>query len=146
MKIELPQAKGARIAAYAVAGIVALIAIGAVLWFVFVRPRALQTQAASSRIEAAGSAATAGAARDTVKLQVEHSRQIVAIEVQTKEGEHAVHSAQGANVASPDVAAAMRAALCVSGSHRADPACSAVRGSGGSVGDVEPDTGRAAPR
>ena len=117
----------ARVPAMALGGTAMLLLAALLLWFVFVRPRALQTEAARARIDAAASAASAGAATQAISLKIDHDREITRINTITKEGEHAVQSASGAQAQSLDVARALRAAVCLSAAHRADPACGALR-------------------
>lgn len=129
-----------------IAGAVLIAIAVALCWYVLIRPRQLATAAATARIEAAGSAATAGAATDAIRIGRDHDRAIAHIDSITKEGEHAVTSAPGADAESPEVAHALRAAVCVHAAHRADPACSAVSGDHRGIGDADADAGRDAAR
>lgn len=137
----VPQARGARLALYAGAGLLAALLVGFVAWWIFIHPGQLRQQVGQATVDATLSSAGAGAATDALKIQVVHDREIVRIDATTKEGENAVHSAQGADAPSPAVAAAMHDALCMYGAYAAEPDCAALRGNRESVGPTEPDTG-----
>ena len=140
--IALPARTGARQAL--IAAIIAVAVLGFAAWWIFVRPRAAQVQAAASRVEAATATGTAGAAKDAVKIVTQHDREVERIHTITERGSDAVRQAADAGTPVPAVAAAMRGSLCVFDTYRADAGCPAVPGVGASVGAAEPDAGRGA--
>lgn len=132
---------GVRVAVIGAAALLAIVAASFAFWFVFGRPRALQAEAGKAKVEAAGSAATAGAAQETIKLQVIRDHEIVRIDATTRENQDVIHQAPGADSVNPGVADALRRAVCMRAAHSADPACGAVRGPSRSIGDAGADTG-----
>lgn len=128
----------------------ALLVAGALIllwWLVIGRPRAMHVQAATARVQAATSTATAGAAQDALKLRIQVDQQHVAIDRITEGNAHAIQSAPGAAAAiDPALDRVGRAALCMRSAYSADPGCVALRGDGGRLGTVGADAGSGAPQ
>jgi hypothetical protein len=146
MKLRLPAARGARLALFAVAGLLVAGALAFALWWLFVRPRAAKVEAATARVEEATATGTAGASQDALKITVDVQQQRVAIDTITRENDRAIHIAAGSTEkVGPDVARAGRAALCLRAAYQHQPECSALRGAGEGVGPAGDDAWRFTP-
>lgn len=140
-----PQLRVSRWVFYAILAVAIAILLGLAFWWLIIRPNQLATTVATSHVEAIQSNATAGAAQDTLKLQVIHDHEIMRIDATTQENQDAIHQASGADTSSPGVADVLRRSVCLRASHSADPACAALRRSGNSVGTAGADAGGTPP-
>lgn len=142
----VPQAKGVRWVVYAGAALLIVCVIGFCLWWLLVRPHQARVAAAAARVEAATSAATAGAAQDTVRIVVGHDEKVASIDAQTRSNDHAISAAVGAgDTIGADLDRVGRAALCMRDAYQSEPACAAMRGPGEGVGAAQADLGRFTP-
>lgn len=135
-----PPGRGARLALAAGTLVIAALAIGFVVWWLLVRPQAARRAAAQAQVEARLSGAAAATATQAIGEMVVHDRDVTTIHEITRRGEDAVHAAAGADVRSPDVAAALGAALCGMRTYQSEPDCTAVpadrRGVGPALRDL----------
>jgi hypothetical protein len=146
MKLQLPAARGARLALLAVCGLLLAGVLAFALWWVFLRPRAAKVEAATARVEAATATGTAGASKEALKITVDVQQQRVAIDTITRENDRAIQIAAGSTDAvGPDVARAGRAALCLRAAYQHQPECLALRGTGESIGAADGNARRLTP-
>lgn len=136
-----PQLRIARWAVYLIGMALAAALVGFLVWWVVIRPGQLRQQAAQAHVDVKMSDAGAAAATTALKETVIHDREVTTIHDITREGENAVRSAAGADVHSPDVAAAQRAALCGMRTYQPQPGCATVSADRGSIGIAGADAG-----
>ena len=140
-----PQLRVARWAVYLIGLLVAAAVVGFLVWWVVIRPRQAHVAAATARVEAATSAATAGAAQDTTKITLDVVQHRAAIDVTTQENARAIYAApRAADSIGADLDRVGRAALCLRDAYQSDPGCSALRRDAEGGGAAPTDTGNAA--
>ena len=127
------------------AWILLLAIIAFALWWFLIRPAGLKQDLAQAKVETNLSGATATAATGAIAEVVTHQRDITTIHEITREGEHAVQAAAGADVHSPAVAAALGTALCGMRTYQSEPDCAALQTDHRSVGPALPDVGSFTP-
>lgn len=147
VETAVPETRLVKPILYLIAGWLAIGAIALLWWLVFGRAHVAEVKAATAKVEAATSTATAGAAQQTLHIVTDNARTIAAIDALSRENTHAIETAPGASVSvDPALDRAGRAALCMRTAYSADPGCAALRPNGGSVGAAAADPGSSAPR
>lgn len=106
-----------------------VIAIGAAIWWVFIRPGQVQDQAAVTKADGTVAAAAPAIARETLKEVERYHDRTIEIRERTAAGNAGIAAAEGAGARIPgDVDRAGRAALCVHALYRELPACAELLG------------------
>lgn len=141
----VPGVNNVRWAAKIIAVLVLIAIVGFALWWFLIRPAGLKREAEQAKVEKnlAGAGTTAAtAALGEIRV---HDRETTIIRETVKEGENAVRSAAGADVAAPPVAAALHDALCGMRTYQSEPDCAALQADHRRVGPALPDVGSFTP-
>lgn len=142
VQIAAPQTRVAALAARLAAILLLAVVAGFAIWWFFVRPAGLKTEAAQAR---AGEKIQEGAAKagaDAVKITVDVNQHKAGIDAVTQGNQYAISHAQGAAAPiDPALARALHDALCLRDAYQHEPDCPAVPSLGGSVGPVEGHSG-----
>ncbi|QIG80127.1 hypothetical protein [Stakelama tenebrarum] len=113
----------------AVAAIAALLAVGFLIWWLFVRPYSAEQAAVGAKVDASVSARTADAAGVALDTRVEVSTEHAESDAITEENDRAIHQANGAELPiGGDVDDAGRRALCLRAAYQYSAWCVALSG------------------
>lgn len=114
-----------RLAAVALLGLGVLV----LLWSAFIRPGEMKAESAANKAEATVAKGEAAKAADAARIVENTHETIRTIERTTITNERQIRAAEGADAPlAPDVARALRAALCVRHAYQLHPACDQLPG------------------
>lgn len=120
--------------------------IAGLLWKLGVLNAFAAKQRGEAIVQQETAKATGTAAAQAVTITNEVHREITRIDEITRRNEDEITAAAGADAHAPDVAAALRSALCLRTVYLDSPACKApLRGDRGGIEPPQPDPGRPAP-
>jgi hypothetical protein len=138
----MPQSRLASLLLPLVAALAVAAIVGALLWWLFVRPVQIEQRARQAEVNATVQDGATKAASDALRITVDVNQAKRAIDDQTKVNQDAIYSAQGASApVDPAVLDALNSALCMRRAYQSDRDCAAVRAAGRGVGAAQPDRG-----
>jgi len=135
----VPQARFARIAAWAIVAIVAIGIVGFAMWWLFLRPIEAQRAAAQAKVDAQLGTATGAAATHAIPIITDAGRQKVEVDVKVSKGTADVRAAPDAGVEVRGVSDALRRNLCLYDVYAADHACQSLHEDPAGIGPARPN-------
>jgi hypothetical protein len=141
LEVAVPGLRSAKVAIYAIGGLIVAGLLGFAFWWFFIHPRQLAQQAGQAKVDARLGTAKGDIATRAIPQINDAARQKVEVDVQVSKGTIDVRTASDAHVGVGGVSDAARRNICLYDLYAADPACIALHEDPAGVGPAGRDGG-----
>ncbi|MDH7973676.1 hypothetical protein QH494_15905 [Sphingomonas sp. AR_OL41] len=126
VEVAVPAARGAKVAVYAIGGLIVAILLAFAFWWFFIHPGQLRQAAAQGKVDGKLGTAAATITTEAIPQINDATRQKVEVDVQVQKGQIDVRAAPDAGTNIRGVSDGVLRNLCVQRAYAADRACLAL--------------------
>lgn len=143
VELAVPGLRGARLAIYAIGGLIVAAALGFAFWWVFVHPGQQRRAVEQAKFNGKLATSTADITAAAIPQINDATTRKVVVDVQVQKGQIDVRAASDANIVVSASADASRHNICLYDLYAADPACIALHEDPAHLGAAGRHVGRA---